>query len=90
MGKKKKKHKDYDYGIYDEDLCKDIANHLEAYVNAVDDFAIVDGKPVKNIKKALDVIRKTIKHLRNGNPEKEIDEEEYILYMEELGKSGLR
>lgn len=82
MGKKKKKHIDEGYETFDKKICLDIANHLEAYTDALEDLCIVDGKPTKDVKDGIKRMRKNIKQLRNGEPWKVLDEDAYNEMME--------
>ena len=75
------KHYD-DSGIYNQERNEEIANHLEAYLVAVDNLIISEGKDVVEIKKAKKKIRKAIKNLRDGKPEKVFDEERFEEYEE--------
>lgn len=90
MGKKKKNKKNIEegYETFEKNICLDIANHLEAYIDALEDFCIVDGKPTRDVKEGIKKIRKTIKHLRNGEPWKELDEDAYIEMMESKTGTG--
>lgn len=82
--KKKKKDKSYNYEPYDESICKDMADHLEAYTDTLEKFCIVDGKPIRDVEEGIKRVRKAIKNLRNGHPEKEIDEEEWYRFWEKI------
>ena len=44
MGKKKKKKISSGSGMYDQERNKEIADHLEAYIDAVDSLFILEGK----------------------------------------------
>ena len=73
MGKKKKKKISSGSGMYDQERNKEIADHLEAYIDAVDSLFILEGKSEEEIKKARKIVKKAIKNLREGKPEKVYD-----------------
>ena len=64
-------------GMYDQERNNEIADHLDAYVDAVDNLIIIEGKDSDEIKKAKKKIRKAAKNLRDGKPEKVFDEERF-------------
>lgn len=85
MGKKKNKSGDNysSSGLRSEEKCKQIADSLEEYVDAIDSLFILVGKNKDEVKAAIKIIKKAIKNLRNGHPEKVFsddieDDEEYI------------
>ena len=80
MGKKKKKKKS-EYmdggGIYNQKRNNEIADHLEAYIDAVQNLFILEGKKEEDVEEAIKVIKKAIKNLREGKPEKVFDEDRF-------------
>lgn len=72
-------------GMYDQERNNEIADHLDAYVDAVDNLIIIEGKDSDEIKKAKKKIRKAAKNLRDGKPEKVFDEERF----EEFEERGM-
>lgn len=86
MGKKKKKREFYmdGDGMYNQSRNNEIADHLDAYVDAVENLFILEGKKESDVKDAVKIIRKAAKNLREGKPEKVFDEERYndLLYEE--------
>ena len=78
MGKKKKQKKYFmDESIYSQQKNDEIANQLEAYVEAVEDLFILEGKKESEVKDAIKTVKKACKNLREGRPEKVFDEERY-------------
>lgn len=77
MGNKKSKH---DYGVFSEKKCKEIAQQLEDYLDAIN-LIIIENKSYKEVEKAHKKVKKMIKYLRNGHPEKVLNEEMYLEYM---------
>ena len=71
--------------MYDQERNNEIADHLDAYVDAVDNLIIIEGKDSDEIKKAKKKIRKAAKNLRDGKPEKVFDEERF----EEFEERGM-
>lgn len=85
MGKKKNKSGDNysSSGLRSEEKCKQIADSLEEYIDAIDSLFILVGKNKDEVKAAVKTIKKAIKNLRNGHPEKVFsddieDDEEFI------------
>ena len=74
-------------GICNQERNEKIADQLESYIDAVDNLIIIEGKDVDDIKKAKKKIKKAIKNLREGKPEKVFDEERFEEY-EERGMIG--
>ena len=68
--------------MYDQEQNNKIADQLEAYLDAVDNLIIIEGKDVDEIKKAKKKVKKAIKNLREGKPEKVFDEERFEEYEE--------
>lgn len=85
MGKKKKKENGYfdGEGMYNQTRNNEIADHLEAYVDAVENLFIIEGKKESDIKDAIKVVRKACKNLREGKPEKVFDEDRYTEILDE-------
>ncbi len=83
MGKKNYDDYDYDDGsinMYDQERNNEIADHLEAYVDAVSTLFIIDGKKEDDVKSAIKTVRKACKNLREGKPEKVFDLERFEEY----------
>ena len=76
MGKKKKK-RSGGTGMYDQKRNEQIADHLENYINDIQSLFILEGKSEKDVNDAIKVVKKAIKNLRDGKPEKVFDEERY-------------
>ena len=72
-------------GMYDQERNNEIADHLDAYIDAIDNLIIIEGKDTDEIKKAKKKIRKAAKNLRDGKPEKVFDEERF----EEFEERGM-
>lgn len=84
MGKKKKikeRIKDMD-PMYDHEINLKVADSLERYVNLISSLIIVQGRSKELIDDSKDEIKKAIKNLREGKPEKVFDEERYRLFTE--------
>jgi hypothetical protein len=64
-------------GMYNQERNEEVANHLEAYLDAVDSLFILEGKSEDEIKKAKKVVKKAIKNLRAGKPEKVYDADRF-------------
>ena len=80
MGKKKHKDRYDDYdneGMYNQELLNQIADHLEAYIDAAENLFIFEGKSKEIIEEAIKVIKKAIKYLRAGRPDKVFNEERF-------------
>ena len=81
MGKSKKKRNTFidegGSGIYDQARNNEIADHLEAYVDAVENLFILEGKKESDVKEAIKIVKKACKNLREGKPEKVFDLERY-------------
>lgn len=89
MGKKKKKKQQDFYmdgdGIFNQSRNNEIADHLEAYIDAVENLFILEGKKESDVKASIKIIKKACKDLREGRPEKVFDEERYNYLLEEEG-----
>lgn len=85
MGKKKKKGDNYfdGDGMYNQSRNNEIADHLEAYVDAVENLFILEGKKESDVKDAIKTVRKACKNLREGKPEKVFDEDRFNDLQEE-------
>ena len=85
MGKKKKsqnRNKNYcSSGMYNQERNNEIADHLEAYVDAVTTLFILEGKREEDVNAAIKTVKKACKNLREGKPEKVFDEERFEEYM---------
>ena len=83
-----KKNNDYydssGIGLYNQERNNEIADHLEAYVDTVLSLFIIEGKKVKEVDEAIEVVRKAIKNLRNNKPEKVFNLERFEEYMMSL------
>ncbi len=78
---------DYSGGIadmYNQDRNNEIADHLEAYVDAISSLFIVEGKKESEVKDAIKVVRKACKNLRDGKPEKVFDLERFEEYASQM------
>lgn len=83
MGKKKKKQGGYTHGdgMYNQTRNNEIAEHLEAYVDAVETLFILEGKKESDVKDAVKTVRKACKNLREGRPDKVFDEDRFYELM---------
>lgn len=78
---------DYHGGIddmYNQERNNEIADHLEAYVDAISSLFIIEGKKEDEIKSAVKVVRKACKNLRDGKPEKVFDLERFEEYASQM------
>lgn len=71
-----------DSDMYDQEKNDKIADQLESYLDAIDNLIIIEGKNIDDIKKAKKKVKKAIKNLREGKPEKVFDEERFEEYNE--------
>ena len=84
------KHSNYsDYSgviadMYNQDRNNEIADHLEAYVDAISSLFIIEGKKESEVKDAIKVVRKACKNLRDGKPEKVFDLERFEEYASQM------
>lgn len=86
MGKKKNKYNNYYAdrdGMYNQTRNNEIADHLEAYVEAVENLFILEGKKESDVNEAIKVVRKACKNLREGKPEKVFDEDRFNELLED-------
>jgi hypothetical protein len=67
--------------MYNQTRNNEIADHLEAYVDDVTNLFILDGKSKDEVDKAVKTVRKAVKDLRKGHPEKVFDQERFEEYM---------
>ena len=63
--------------MYDKARNEQLADHLENYVESITSLFILEGSDADEIKKAKKVIKKAVKNLRNGHPEKVFNEERF-------------
>jgi len=54
-----------------------IADNLDMFVNDVATLFIFEGRSEKEVEESMKVLKKAIKHLRNGKPEKVLDMDKY-------------
>ena len=54
-----------------------IADNLDMFVNDVATLFIFGGRSEKEVDESMKVLKKAIKHLRNGKPEKVLDMDKY-------------
>lgn len=82
MGKKKKKMKKYQSRDYDQKELDNIADCLEEYLYLFDTFIIREGTDEDEYKKAVKVVKKAIKRLREGDGDAVFDTNRYEEMME--------
>lgn len=70
----------YDDLDYSKEECKKIADQLEEYLDTVSTLVIINDKPKKKVKEARKVVKKAIKNLREGHPEKVFNYDNYMEY----------
>ena len=70
--------------MYNQDRNNEIADHLEAYVDAISSLFIIEGKKESEVKDAIEVVRKACKNLRDGKPEKVFDLERFEEYASQM------
>ena len=63
--------------MYDSKRNNELADNLENYVDTITSLFILDWMDVDKIKKAKKVVKKAVKNLRNGHPEKVFNEERF-------------
>lgn len=68
--------------VFDHELNLKIADVMEEIVYNLDNYVIVEGRSKELVDDSLDKMRKGIKDIRNGKPEKVFDEERYRLWRE--------
>lgn len=59
-----------------------IASNLEVFVDDISTLFIFEGQKEKDIEEATKVLKKAIKHLKNGKPEKVLNMEKFEEYVE--------
>jgi hypothetical protein len=60
-----------------------IASNLEVFVDDISTLFIFEGQKEKDIEEATKVLKKAIKHLKNGKPEKVLNMEKFEEYVEQ-------
>ena len=63
--------------MYDKARNEQLADHLENYVESITSLFILEGSDADEIKKAKKILKKAVKNLRNGHPEKVFNEERF-------------
>lgn len=59
-----------------------IASNLEVFVDDISTLFIFEGQKEKDIEESVKVLKKAIKHLKNGKPEKVLNMEKFNEYVE--------
>lgn len=59
-----------------------IASNLEVFVDDISTLFIFEGQKEKDIEEATKVLKKAIKYLKNGKPEKVLNMEKFEEYVE--------
>lgn len=59
-----------------------IASNLEVFVDDISTLFIFEGQKEKDIEESVKVLKKAIKHLKNGKPEKVLNMEKFEDYVE--------
>lgn len=59
-----------------------IASNLEVFVDDISTLFIFEGQKEKDIEEATKVLKKAIKHLKNGKPEKVLNMEKFEEYVD--------
>ena len=78
MGKKKNKNTGFNgEGMYNQERNNMVADHLEDYLDAIQNLFILEGRKESEVKDAIKTVKKAIKNLREGRPEKVYDEERF-------------
>lgn len=70
---------------YNKKQMEQMANDYETYLEIIDKFIIIEGLSKEEYKQARKVVKKLIKHLRNGEGDKVFDKERYDEYLENNG-----
>lgn len=68
--------------IRDQARYDSIASNLEVFVDDISTLFIFEGQKEKDIEEATKVLKKAIKHLKNGKPEKVLNMEKFEEYVE--------
>ena len=69
-------------GNRDQARYDSIAINLEVFVDDISTLFIFEGQKEKDIEEATKVLKKAIKHLKNGKPEKVLNMEKFEEYVE--------
>jgi uncharacterized protein YheU (UPF0270 family) len=72
---------------YNRKLMDAMADNLEAYLNVIESYVIIEGLTKEEYEHAVKKVKKLVKHLRAGDGDKVFDKEKYI-EMVESGKFG--
>lgn len=67
---------------YDKELMNKMADNFESYLEIIENYVIIEGVSDEEYKKAVETVKKLIKHLRKGKGDKVFDKEAYIEYLE--------
>lgn len=59
-----------------------IASNLEVFLDDISTLFIFEGQKEKDIEESVKVLKKAIKHLKNGKPEKVLNMEKFEDYVE--------
>lgn len=70
-------------GNRDQARYDSIASNLEVFVDDISTLFIFEGQKEKDIEEATKVLKKAIKHLNNGKPEKVLNMEKFEEYVEQ-------
>lgn len=70
-------------GNKDQARYDSIASNLEVFVDDISTLFIFEGQKEKDIEEATKVLKKAIKHLKNGKPEKVLNMEKFEEYVEQ-------
>lgn len=69
-------------GNRDQARYDSIASNLEVFVDDISTLFIFEGQKEKDIEEATKVLKKAIKHLKNGKPEKVLNMEKFEEYVD--------
>lgn len=67
--------------MYNQERNDQIAQGLEDYIDTVQNLCILEGRNEEEIENAIKHVKKAIKNLRKGHPEKVFDEERFYEYI---------
>jgi deoxyribose-phosphate aldolase len=70
--------------MYNQDRNDAIADGLENYIDMVNNLCILEGRNKDEIKSSIKRVKKAIKNLRNGHPEKVFDEDRFYEYINQF------
>lgn len=70
-------------GNRDQARYDSIASNLEVFVDDISTLFIFEGQKEKDIEEATKVLKKAIKHLKKGKPEKVLNMEKFEEYVEQ-------